>query len=282
MSAESRAKMSARKMGIPRIPMTDVTKRLLSKAIKKYWSKVPKDAPRRISYNRGRTPSEETRRKLAVANKGKTHSEATRKKLSVMMRRIMKGKPSPRKGKHITEKHKQRIALAHMGRKHSAATRQKISKIKTLAIMRGGFKNPSYFGIKAKSGHFLSQKNGRMFFYRSRLELAWMQLLEKLSYVVKYRVECVCIDYKLGGIDRRYVPDLRVWYKDGSQELIECRPEGNLFRGKPVDKAKFNAARAWCKAKKSKGVRIRYVVRGYDGLGKHGITKNHVAAMGTD
>lgn len=69
---------------------------------------------------------------LRLHHKGKTLSEDTKRKLS----EAMKGKPSPNKGKTLSEEQKKRISEANkgntywLGRHHSEETRRKMSEAK--------------------------------------------------------------------------------------------------------------------------------------------------------
>ena len=71
-------------------------------------------------HNKGKTFSEETRRKISEANKGKFLSEDTRKKMS----EAKKGRTrSP-----FSEEHRMKIAAAKKGKVRSEETKNKISK----------------------------------------------------------------------------------------------------------------------------------------------------------
>ena len=112
-------------------------------------------------------------------------------------------------------------------------------------------------------GDFFSPKNNRTLHYRSQLELHWYQLLEKLSKVRAYYVEPVVIEYQWKRRIRRYIPDLRVRYTDGTTELIEIKPERDFFRKDPKNIAKWEAARRWCESRK---VPTEFRVVGYKEL----------------
>lgn len=72
-----------------------------------------------------------------------------------------------------------------------------------------------------------------------------MRSLEKCENVVSYRREPVQIPYSLNGLARYYRPDLLVTYASGRKVLEEIKPK-NLC-DLPVTKAKFQAARAFCR-----------------------------------
>ena len=71
-------------------------------------------------HHKGKTFSEETRRKISEAKKGKFLSEDTRKKMS----EAKKGK----KRMPFSEEHCRKISAAKKGKQHSADTRMKISE----------------------------------------------------------------------------------------------------------------------------------------------------------
>ncbi|KKK92003.1 hypothetical protein LCGC14_2707290, partial [marine sediment metagenome] len=74
--------------------------------------------------NRGRIPSEETKRKISVGTKKAMANSKLRKKLSI----LKKGKPSTFKGKHHTEETKEKIRRKLKGRKCSKKHIKNISK----------------------------------------------------------------------------------------------------------------------------------------------------------
>lgn len=256
MSEEARRKMSCAKKGKPRGPMSESTRIKIRAA------------------RMGKKHSQETRMKISLGkmgnspwNKGITLSAEHCRKLSISHR----GKPSANKGRKFTPEQLHRLSESHKGLKYgpcSPAKRERLSIATTNAIKRSGHHYPG----SGKGGSFKSPKNGRTFSYRSQLELGWYQMLEMMSKVVKYRVECVTIPYDFKGHTHRYIPDIRVWYDDGTQELLECKPEGDYFRKPERTKRKFHAARRWCRMKqKSSGKQISFRVVGYSELKGKGV-----------
>jgi hypothetical protein len=67
-------------------------------------------------WNRGKSPSQETRVKISQAKQGHTVSEEARAKISI----ASKGKPK-------SETHRAALSAAHQGKTHTAATRAKMS-----------------------------------------------------------------------------------------------------------------------------------------------------------
>jgi len=144
----------------------------------------------------------------------------TSSECSILSSARMTGRPGPWKGKH-----------------HSLASRAHLSEIKRNQILAGE--------ISFKTGKFYSQKNNKIFNYRSSFELNAYQILETLSEVKSYDVECVSIPYEFAGSTRFYIPDIRVEYVSGKVEIIEIKAE--CFVNHPMNQAKFKAAREWCK-----------------------------------
>jgi hypothetical protein len=109
--------------------------------------------------------------------------------------------------------------------------------------------------------------------YRSSWEFAFMRFCDEHPSVEKWASEAIKIPYRnpLTGRYTVYVPDFFIAYanKKGKQqvELIEVKPANQAFRenlGRSknnqahyiVNKAKWEAARAYCK---QKGIRFRIV-----------------------
>lgn len=75
-----------------------------------------------------------------------------------------------------------------------------------------------------KDGYFPSQKNGKPMHYRSGWERTIYTILEKAFSVKRYEVEPFAIRYQWMAVKRRYFPDLRVTFIDGSQIIVEIKP----------------------------------------------------------
>lgn len=98
-------------------------------------------------------------------------------------------------------------------------------------------------GPKFRSGLFKSQKNGRNVHYRSGLELRVYRALERCEAVVEYREEPFRIEYRVGGEDRGYWPDIAVLLSDGRRLLIEVKPASQT--SDPTNLAKWRHATAY-------------------------------------
>lgn len=90
-----------------------------------------------------------------------------------------------------------------------------------------------------KSGHHHSPKAGKVH-YRSSYELAFFQQLDAEPEVSTYEVETLQIPYKFEGKKRTYIPDVLIHYVDGTQEIVEIKPEALLDT--PENDAKLEAA----------------------------------------
>lgn len=171
-------------------------------------------------------------------------------------RNRLAGLRSPEGRANSSKGHKGKV-LPTRGIKRSDEVREKMSASQIRAIQEGR----SRAGMQGKNGWFHSEKNGKDLKYRSLLELAWYELLERLDVVVSYEVEPCVIPYEFTGILHRYLPDLLVRYRDGSKQLVEIKPEFQWDY--PQNKAKWVAAQDWC-ARQSEPIEFKVV--GYKGI----------------
>lgn len=194
---------------------------------RKLWkerlSKAGKGKP---TWNKGYKYSEdpdydEYRDKLSQVRKGKRvgfadggrHSEETKQRLSEIG-----------KGRVFTEDHRRNLSEA------------------SVALIRSGmhhFLTMERKNNKYKSGHHHSPKAGKVH-YRSSYELAFFQQLDAEPEVSTYEVETLQIPYKFEGKKRTYIPDVLIHYVDGTQEIVEIKPEALLDT--PENDAKLEAA----------------------------------------
>ena len=137
---------------------TRITSRLYS-TIRSQISRNQSEAMKgRTPPNKGKHPSEETKRKLSEAMKGRVFSEETKRKISdvkkskplseemrIKISEAHKGKPltdehrrklsEVRKGKHLSEECRRKISEAHKGKSLSEETRKKMSRAKKGIIL---------------------------------------------------------------------------------------------------------------------------------------------------
>jgi len=84
---------------------------------------------------------------------------------------------------------------------------------------------------KAKylQGDFFSQKNGENFPYKSSYELAYLNLIEIDSTIIKYIYEPFELYYiDVNGKQRIYRPDFMLLYSCGKIEIVEIKPKAML------------------------------------------------------
>lgn len=97
---------------------------------RKHNSEVRKGKP---SMFKGKTLSEETKRKISEAHKGKPgkpHSEETKRKISDTLKGKTHSEEAKRKmrGRHLSEETKRKLSEAHKGKTHSEETKRKMSE----------------------------------------------------------------------------------------------------------------------------------------------------------
>jgi len=107
--------------------------------------------------------------------------------------------------------------------KNPGLTKIKQSESVYKRIMSGTFVNG-----RGRKGYFYSNKNQKNLFYRSFCELKTYEALEQDFSVLKYEVEPFRIPYQWKNGLHYYIPDILVTYLDGSQEIIEVKPEYKL------------------------------------------------------
>lgn len=213
---------------------------------------------------KGHRHSAETRRKMSLAAVGRRHSEDTKRRIGASNIGKHPGPLSPAhrdaisratRGKPHSKDHNERMRAAVTGLKKSTAHRAKMSASMSEAVMSGRV-YPNRAGLV---GRFYSKKNGCRVHHRSLLERRWFKKFEMDVDVVSYRVECLSIPYEWGGCRRYYTPDVLVTMANGSRVLFEIKPENR--RDDDRCRAKWKAARGWCRKRN-----VKFVVVGYKEL----------------
>lgn len=100
---------------------------------------------------------------------------------------------------------------------------------------------------KYHTGTHLSTKTNESYKYRSEWELRYMIWLDTNDDVRTYSYEALKITYVSNLKSKRlrnYIPDFLVTMSDGRELLVEIKPK--RFLEKPINKKKFDSARAWC------------------------------------
>lgn len=95
------------------------------------------------------------------------------------------------------------------------------------------------------TGAVPSPKLGRMVYFESLTERAYIYLLEHDLRVRSYEEQPVVIHYRCEGRARHYTPDFKVEWSDCKPSIVECKPADQL--DKEANRRKWTAARLWCK-----------------------------------
>jgi len=98
--------------------------------------------------------------------------------------------------------------------------------------------------IGFEEGYFVSAKNRKKLHYRSSWEREVYETLEKMDDVVKYEVEPLAIEYYFKGENCNYLPDLRVYFRDGHKEIWEIKPSNQTSLA--INEAKWSACKDYC------------------------------------
>lgn len=118
---------------------------------------------------------------------------------------------------------------------------EKISAIIADKLVKGEWKHS--FGYKSE--HYIGVKNGRREIYlRSSYESAYVRILDLDQSVVSWEYEPMRLPYMFEGSVHNYVPDFLVTYVDGSQSLVEVKPDMLMITKQNA--AKQRAAEIWC------------------------------------
>lgn len=184
------------------------------RATKAVWQSLSLEARKtRLENHRKSLQRPEVRRKISERGKGRNPSKATRRKLSV----------------------------SNTGHSVSESTRKAVSRSNARRLMAGDI-----YGVsRGVTGRFVSEKSGRSFYYRSHLELKWFKRIEAHPRIHKFEVETLVIPYLVNGNSRLYVPDVRVWFVDGTSKVLEIKPRSQWRDSRNV--AKWASAKVWCR-----------------------------------
>ena len=168
---------------------------------------------------------------------GKSHSEDTKNKISET--RIENGSAA---GDRNPMYGKTGSSSPIFGIKRSRKTKELMSKVKAQNWLDGKYDgidlNTSY-----KRGHYFSEKMQKNLYYRSSWEKTAFRWLDDQDEILFYNPEPFSIPYEYDH-KRRYIPDILIAYKDGTQKLVEIKPE--YLTSSKINQAKFKAAREYC------------------------------------
>lgn len=157
-------------------------------------------------------------------------------------------------GRHHTEETKKKISDNHIsnetfkgknnpmyGRNHAIETREKISNTRGQKIISGEY--ASWFD----KGKVFSLKMNKEISYRSSWEQKVIESLDKDENVLMFIHEPFSIPYVFENVNKNYVPDIFIEYRDNTKKLIEIKPE--YFVDCPINQSKFSAAEQYCEEK---------------------------------
>lgn len=94
------------------------------------------------------------------------------------------------------------------------------------------------------SGYHKSQKLGSTIKFMSLYEKRAFDILDAMPAVDKYIVQPFAIPYYLNGIRHNYMPDILIYYHDGTKKLIEIKPKSRL--SSETVQLKIDAAKEYC------------------------------------
>lgn len=101
--------------------------------------------------------------------------------------------------------------------------------------------------VSFEEGYFPSAKNRKNLHYRSSWERQIYEVLENFDDVVKYEVESLAIEYFFKGEKHNYLPDIKLYFRDGHKEIWEIKPSNQT--GISVNEAKWVACMEFCKSR---------------------------------
>lgn len=105
-----------------------------------------------------------------------------------------------------------------------------------------------YGKTRTKRGTYFSTKNNINITYRSSWEESVFLWLDKNEEVSSYECEKLRLKYKdpkNNSLDKIYIPDILLKYKNGKEILVEIKPKA--FFNDPINIEKFKAAKEYCK-----------------------------------
>lgn len=186
---------------------------------------ISQSATGNINYGmRGKKQSKETKAKIKEALRLANLREDVRER----KREAKIGEKNPMYGKHHSEAARSRISMSTLGKnnpmygktfKHTQEAKNKISEASTRCLF---LSHPKTKFISLKHD-FTSTKKGTI--YQSKLEKAFLIILDTLSEISKINTQCVIIKYfdTSKNYTRRYIPDFLIVLKDDRKFLIEVK-----------------------------------------------------------
>ena len=211
------------------------------------------------------------KRSCAIVHMNKNRTEETNIKISETVKNQFASgeRVHPFTGKRLTEQHKQRISEERIikgsaagknnpmygkkgknnpnyGKIRTSAMKEKYSQEKSEQWINGKYNNVNFNNLY-KRGNYFSTKMSKEVYYRSSWEKHVFEYLDKNEEVVNFLSEPFSLPYYYDNNKRHYIPAILVSYKNGSQTLIEIKPEYQVTAIK--NQAKFKAAQEYCDSK---------------------------------
>lgn len=175
----------------------------------------------------GKDFSAQHRERISKSNIGKHHYWAGKKQPKEMIDKRVEKLRIP-----CSEEKKKKISASNKGKKRTLEVREKNSIATS---------NRKCF----YKGHFFSTKNNKEILYRSSYELKAFEILEQDKNVLKYEYEKLRIKYFYNEINRIYIPDLLVYYRNDIIKVIEIKAEWATKTERNL--IKCNEAMKYCK-----------------------------------
>jgi hypothetical protein len=152
---------------------------------------------------------------------GMTHNDVTRHKMSDSVKIGIMNMPE----EDVSRLSRMRSEAASginnpfYGKQHDNDTRHRMSKARALGIASGRIHAPR--GLK---GWYQSSKSGESFYHDSFYEFLRMKLLDEDDSIVYWtKRHGIMIDYVFEGVNRIYVPDFLIEYRDQIQIVEEVK-----------------------------------------------------------
>lgn len=174
-------------------------------------------------------------------------TDEVKEKISLSREKYI-GENHPMFGKHHSKESKEKISNVHKelgkwkGEKNPAfgglsnEIKNKISSTRTRKILSGE--------IKCRTVGQIQTLKGGLIKYKSNWEKLFIEQIESDPKIIKFNYEPFSMKY-IYDHQRNYIPDFEIIFIDGTKKLIEVKP--NLFLEFKINKAKFAAAKEYCK-----------------------------------
>lgn len=217
---------------------TDEEKRRIgeknSLLMKQYLKNNPEISRLRVEeMQEARTPESERRRIQSTKDTYANMTPAEKQSFSDHAKELWRNGTLAEAHAQSTKTFKERFAA---GEYDFTERNQKISKTVSQLYVDGGF--------EWSKGEYVSTKTGKTLYYRSSWERRYMEFLDSDDSVETWDYEFMFIPYVLNEVERNYVPDFYVKLNDGTQKLVEIKPENLKLTG--MNCAKKEAAIALC------------------------------------